>query len=155
MPLSKRSPEYWGKEKQYFLVVKDIDLWFRKTWFWSLLHSRFSQDRLHYAEITNSTTCSVSQHNESLFGLLSKTLQVSVTLQGSCLDVVTQWSRLLWTHGTPILTHAPVSSGTKKSGTEDHMPALQCVIPGISCHLKSQSLGNIIHKTLHNCKRRW
>lgn len=49
-----------------------------------------------------------------------------VTLQGSCLHVVAQRSRLLWSHGTHILTHAPVSSVTKKSGTEDHASSEMC-----------------------------
>lgn len=69
--------------------------------------------------------------------------------------VVAQRSRLLWSHGTHILTHAPVSLRTKKSGTEDHMPALKCVIPGVTCYLKLPSIGNTIHKTLSNCKERW
>ena len=77
------------------------------------------------------------------------------TLKVSCLHVVAQRSRLLWSHGTPISTHAPVSSVTKKSGTEDHMSALQCVSPGVPCYLKLPSIGNIIHKILSNCKERW
>ena len=71
----------------------------------------------------------------------------------SCSGSEVQAALVSW--HTHLSTHAPVSSVTKKSGTEDHVPALQCVSPGVPCYLKLPSIGNIIHKTLSNCKERW
>lgn len=119
-------------------VVKDNDCGL-ETWFLSLLHSFQSHSlALVLKQMQTAPHVQFLQHNESLFGLVSKTLQS----QWLCKAAALMW--WLVHPGRFGLMAAPSGhvcpvNREKEQHWGPHVPALQCVIPGISHYLKSQS----------------